>query len=81
MKSFTPKPLLSIKASELKEAVVVPHISINILIRGMKMMETIIYDIEKGKVVFLNAQYYEGNIDITKLIRHFDDQYQNFFNQ
>ncbi|MFN3850599.1 MAG: hypothetical protein ACK4NY_14285 [Spirosomataceae bacterium] len=55
-----------------------PSIYIKIPIRGKIMLETIIYDIEKNKVVFLNAQYYEGSLDMNKLIRQFDDQFQNF---
>lgn len=52
---------------------------INIPIRGKSLMQTIIYDVEKDKVVFLTAEYYEGRVEMKKIIPHFDSQYDKFF--
>ena len=52
---------------------------IDIPIRGKSMMQTIIYDVEKDKVVFLSAEYYEGRVEMKKIIPHFDSQYDSFF--
>lgn len=55
------------------------HLHIEIPIRGKSMMQTIIYDVEKDKIVFLSAEYYEGRVEMKKIIPHFDSQYDKFF--
>ena len=55
------------------------NLHIEIPMKGMNMMQTIIYDVEKDKVVFLSAEYYKGRIEMRKMIKHFDQQYYLFF--